>query len=50
MGEEEDTLKDLKRKRATAKAKYMIRKGTILSGLQNSDIPVSRVTTNEKEF
>ena len=50
MGEEAETLKDLKRKRATAKAKYTIRKEAILSSLQNSDIPASRVTTSEKEF
>ena len=50
MGEEVETLKDLKRKRATAKAKYAICKEAILSSLQNSDIPASRVTTSEKEF
>ena len=50
MGDEAETLRDLKRKRATAKAKYTILKQAILSSLQNSDIPASRVTTSEKEF
>ena len=50
MTEEVNALKDLKRKRASAKAKYAIRKEAILSSLQNSDIPASRVTTSEKEF
>ena len=50
MGDEEETLRDLKKKRATAKAKYTILKQAILGSLQNSDIPASRVTTSEKEF
>ena len=41
---------DLKRKRATAKDKYIIRKDAILSSLRNSDIPTLKVITSEKEF
>ena len=50
MSGDAEILKDLKRKRATAKAKYTIRKEAILSSLQNSDTPAARVTTSEKEF
>ena len=44
MDNEAETLKDLKKKRASAKAKFTIRKDAILSSLQNPDIPESRVT------
>ena len=48
MDEEEETLRDLKKKRATAKAKYAIPTQTVLSGHQDSDIPASRAITSEK--
>ena len=50
MTEEADTLKDLKRKRASAKAKYTIRKDAILNSLRNADTPAAGVTFSKKEF